>query len=1211
MTFALLKEPFTFYRGSNLIDVSEDNPLPVVERNIFDDGNSTTTALAANDSFVGTGVLLEERIQINVTIITDKPSAVNGMRFQYSPDNVTWFDGTEPFTHSGTDSTRLTDDATAGVRTFQLEISGKYFRVKYQNGSENQGTFIVQTILLGSQSNKTTHKLEGSLGGDRSVEVIKSVISGRTPDGGYVNQKVGGLDSSNSTQVAPTNTTLGNFTVDDTNDLIQIVGHGLTDGDVVVFSTTDTLPKGLFINVLYHVRNSNVDDFQVSTTATGNIIDITSTGTGTHTAIIPGSFLGEYQATEGMASALVFIVSDKKITHAELDYSPDGTNPRTGLLASTAFLDSEYFIQGFYIYLSLVTTFVDKYTRLHLRTGSEQPTIFETDIWFYDKPYTGSFVSLSSELSALSLAQLTRSVVAGVRPDGGFENVAIDDSRRLKTALSGRTTQSGEILTAFYTKDISLEFVAGADGDDAISTLVDGGTTAGGMAVIDQVEGGAVFTTASDPGSKLIKYTDTSVSYESSDDIKGDHTLATTLNHIVGDAEVRIGFMKISLGEIVNGIGWGVGVDPDLGEPDVFVWRRKNGIDKLLVWRKDFNRDVFDGGIFSGLFNKDGPVALNPENTYRFYEVFPWLGIGPPDFGIGSVRGEEIPAHMEELPGTQNVPSLPNPRLPLGIYMKNDSTVGGLLECRSGSWNAGTARKEIALSGIGEDGIRKSIGVDGFGASQNNYITGVNPVAEIKTNVKTFDPELELEPNNQIETFQFNVVSGTSTELPLPTKLSRVRGVEFTNTGDEDTLYYREIDSNITGQGNLVISGQTKEKHYGNKNGLTPSQINPLYFQASGVSNSSEETIAATAEAANNGVTPTNVMYAEDSTFADFDALSDSVTLGSFNTAPINQAVIANVKIHVNGKKEAGAPGEISAVGVANALSGTSSTSITTQQITADPDKTLLVFFARRNVDSILTNVTNTMGYSGFTQIDLGGENLDVNNGLESRMSAVIMTGTPTQNGTVSGIVNTPSDHEVAGYVYLENVKTTGINVDTYTTDTANNPAGSVSATGNGTVILAIASEGCQVQSLDVNYTELAEAGSTLNNDQMLNISHSFVSTTGAKAWSATMDTANDISAVALSFQPADATNPEFQITNNKGDLVMNFTLTSETANHFYFDITSQIANWAESDLSTMELTITPTKIGNAMGQIDVVDMKVVQSGASILVTGEWIGDAI
>lgn len=72
------------------------------------------------------------------------------------------------------------------------------------------------------------------------------------------------------------------FTVTPGTDRVNVASHGLSNLDVVCFSTSGTLPAGLTAATPYYVRNVLSGSFQVSLTASGAIVDITDTGTGTH-----------------------------------------------------------------------------------------------------------------------------------------------------------------------------------------------------------------------------------------------------------------------------------------------------------------------------------------------------------------------------------------------------------------------------------------------------------------------------------------------------------------------------------------------------------------------------------------------------------------------------------------------------------------------------------------------------------------------------------------------------------------------------------------------------------------------------------------------------------------------------------------------------------------------------------------------------------------
>ncbi len=59
--------------------------------------------------------------------------------------------------------------------------------------------------------------------------------------------------------------------------------HGLSDGQLVFFTTTGALPTGITANTRYYVRNAAINTFNISATPTSAIINTTGTQSGTHT----------------------------------------------------------------------------------------------------------------------------------------------------------------------------------------------------------------------------------------------------------------------------------------------------------------------------------------------------------------------------------------------------------------------------------------------------------------------------------------------------------------------------------------------------------------------------------------------------------------------------------------------------------------------------------------------------------------------------------------------------------------------------------------------------------------------------------------------------------------------------------------------------------------------------------------------------------------
>lgn len=72
------------------------------------------------------------------------------------------------------------------------------------------------------------------------------------------------------------------FTAVAATDVITATGHTLVDGDKVRVSSTGTLPGGLSASTDYFVRDTSGSTFKLAASSGGAAIDITSTGSGTH-----------------------------------------------------------------------------------------------------------------------------------------------------------------------------------------------------------------------------------------------------------------------------------------------------------------------------------------------------------------------------------------------------------------------------------------------------------------------------------------------------------------------------------------------------------------------------------------------------------------------------------------------------------------------------------------------------------------------------------------------------------------------------------------------------------------------------------------------------------------------------------------------------------------------------------------------------------------
>lgn len=98
------------------------------------------------------------------------------------------------------------------------------------------------------------------------------------------------FSSSALTGTVPTGNS-ADFTANSSTEYLTSAGHGLSNGDQLNFLSDDTLPGGLtsfdyaspWGGEIYYVINKTTNTFQVSLTLGGSAVNITSTGTGTHT----------------------------------------------------------------------------------------------------------------------------------------------------------------------------------------------------------------------------------------------------------------------------------------------------------------------------------------------------------------------------------------------------------------------------------------------------------------------------------------------------------------------------------------------------------------------------------------------------------------------------------------------------------------------------------------------------------------------------------------------------------------------------------------------------------------------------------------------------------------------------------------------------------------------------------------------------------------
>lgn len=166
----------------------------VAQSSNIDAGNSSTTPLAGNASFTGTGIDVSNYGVITTFIYTDQPGT---LYMQSSIDNVHW-DDSRAYVIDGYDAEHI-----------QSGPQARYFRVVYTNGTSAQSIFRLQTIERPIIAFNPVDAVLNAVDGADDAILTKSVISARTSN-------IQGANDYVDIQASPTGA-LGTYIADSSN----------------------------------------------------------------------------------------------------------------------------------------------------------------------------------------------------------------------------------------------------------------------------------------------------------------------------------------------------------------------------------------------------------------------------------------------------------------------------------------------------------------------------------------------------------------------------------------------------------------------------------------------------------------------------------------------------------------------------------------------------------------------------------------------------------------------------------------------------------------------------------------------------------------------------------------------------------------------------------------------------------------------------------
>jgi len=151
------------------IPVAKSAAFIIGSKGVISSENSTSATLAAQDTFLGGSDNLYRMTQVTVFYNTDKPSASDGIQFQFSTDDTNWtrvikFDAEQDPAHAS---------GYGGVHTFP--VYAQYFRIMYVNALDSQTVFNIQTIYHHEKNMPLTYQAGQSVSSFSDAQFVRSV----------------------------------------------------------------------------------------------------------------------------------------------------------------------------------------------------------------------------------------------------------------------------------------------------------------------------------------------------------------------------------------------------------------------------------------------------------------------------------------------------------------------------------------------------------------------------------------------------------------------------------------------------------------------------------------------------------------------------------------------------------------------------------------------------------------------------------------------------------------------------------------------------------------------------------------------------------------------------------------------------------------------------------------------------------------------------
>jgi len=187
----------------------------------------------------------------------------------------------------GYDGTRFRNLTSAATITL-LDFHRRNLLPNEKHLTENEKSALVGTVGTPSATNPFVTKQDTSILTNNLADALQGADN-ETPSGAnrfLTEARVRGERGAISIP-GGTNLSIPAANVNAATDVITYAAHGMSDGFAVSFTTSGVIPSGLLVGTTYYVVSSTLNTFKVALTFGGAAIDIISSGSGTHTLVVP------------------------------------------------------------------------------------------------------------------------------------------------------------------------------------------------------------------------------------------------------------------------------------------------------------------------------------------------------------------------------------------------------------------------------------------------------------------------------------------------------------------------------------------------------------------------------------------------------------------------------------------------------------------------------------------------------------------------------------------------------------------------------------------------------------------------------------------------------------------------------------------------------------------------------------------------------------